>query len=65
MTPYKARRIRFGILAARHYIERDRLTPQQVDYLETCGDEGWRVRDSRRAFKREYDAARVRKAEAK
>lgn len=60
MTPYKAQRIRFGILAARHMLERWRLTPDQVDYLEGCEAVGWGMRDSRKAYEQERFNARRR-----
>lgn len=60
MTPYQAQRIRFGVLAARHMLERWRLTPDQVDYLEGCCAHSWKVRDSYPAYKRERDAIRKR-----
>lgn len=60
MTPRKAQRIRFGILAARHALERGRLTEWQVEYLEGCEAVGWQVRDSRNAFDRERFNARRR-----
>ena len=53
MTPYQAQRIRFGILAARHMLERWRLTGSQVDDLEGMELSGWRVHDSHKAFDRE------------
>lgn len=53
MTPYAAQRIRFGILAARHMLERERLTTWQVDDLEGCKASGWKNRDSLKAFDRE------------
>lgn len=53
MTRAQAQRLRFGILAARHGLERDRLTPDQVDYLENCRDVGWRKEDAWAAYKRE------------
>lgn len=57
MNAYQAQRIRFGILAARHMLERDRLTPGQVDYLEGCELVGWRIGDegTRKAFDHEVD----------
>ena len=57
MTPYQAQRIRFGILAARHMLERDRLTDSQVDDLEGMELSGWRVHDSHKAFDREAKKA--------
>jgi hypothetical protein len=56
----KAQRIRFGILAARHQLERGRLTDWQADYLEGCEASGWTVRDARRAYERERFNARCR-----
>lgn len=53
MTPYAAQRLRFGILAARHALERDRLTEGQVDYLENCRGFGWRKEDAWAAYRRE------------
>lgn len=53
----QAQRIRFGILAARHVLERDRLTPDQVEYLEGCEAAGWAVKYSRKAYRRERDNA--------
>lgn len=53
MTPRHTQRIRFGILAARHALERDRLTDDQVDYLENCRDVGWRKEDAWKAYRRE------------
>lgn len=60
MTPYQSQRIRFGILAARHMLERHRLTGWQVDDLEGCVAAGWKYRDSQRAFDREHKAAWAR-----
>lgn len=57
MTPYQAQRIRFGILAARHALERDRLTPDQIDYLEGCRAVGWGAKYSSKAYGRERDNA--------
>jgi len=53
MTPRQAQRIRFGILAARHALERDRLTNDQIDYLEGCEQVGWRKEDAWNAYRRE------------
>jgi len=53
VKPRKAYRLRFGILAARHALERDRLTWWQLDYLEGCHVIGWRKEDSWAAYKRE------------
>ena len=53
MSRVQAQRLRFGILAARHALERDRLTNDQADYLEGCGAVGWRKEDSWAAYKRE------------
>lgn len=61
MTPHQAQRIRFGVLAARHALERWRLTPDQVDYLEGCEAAGWRVKDSQRAYDWETTAVHIRK----
>ena len=60
MNRAKAQRIRFGILAARHQLERGRLTDWQTDYLEGCEASGWAVRDARRAYEREVRNARCR-----
>lgn len=60
MTPHKAQRIRFGILAARHALERDRLAPWQVDYLEGCEASGWTPLDAHKAYSRETNAALTR-----
>jgi hypothetical protein len=58
MTPYRAQRLRFGILAARHTIERDRLTEDQLDFLEGCETvAGWAIKYSRKAYERERDNA--------
>jgi hypothetical protein len=53
VTPRQARRIRFGILAARDTIERWRLTDDQTDYLEGHYGVGWRKEDAWAAYKRE------------
>ena len=55
----KAQAIRFGILAARHALERGRLTDWQVDYLEGCETVGWIVGDwgTSKAWGRECSAA--------
>lgn len=63
MTPRQAQRLRFGVLAARHVMERDRLTPWQVDYLEGGLDVGWIPEDSQRAYDRETWAAVHRERE--
>lgn len=60
MTPYTAQRIRFGILAARHMLERHRLTWDQLYDLEEMDAVGWKVRDSRKAFDAELAAAQDR-----
>ena len=60
MTPYQAQRLRFGILAARHALERWRLTEDQVDYLEGCETVGWAIKYSAKAFDREYVKAWLR-----
>lgn len=60
MTPYQSQRIRFGVLAARHMLERRRLTGWQLDDLEGMEGAGWRVRDSRKAFDAEFEAAMLR-----
>jgi hypothetical protein len=57
MTTYRAQRLRFGILAARHTIERDRLTEDQLDFLEGCETVGWAIKYSRKAYAREIDNA--------
>jgi hypothetical protein len=43
VNAYQAQRIRFGILAARHTLARDRLTPGQVEDLEAMELVGWQV----------------------
>lgn len=55
MNAYQAQRIRFGILAARHTLAREAMTPDQVDYLEGCEAVGWRVGNAgtRKAYERE------------
>ena len=55
MNAYQAQRIRFGILAARHTLARERMTPDQIDYLEGCEAHGWIVGDAGtiKAFDRE------------
>lgn len=60
MNAYQAQRIRFGILAARHTLARDRMTPDQVDYLEACEAHGWIVGDAGtlKAFDRTYSELR-------
>lgn len=60
MTPYQSQRIRFGILAARHMLERDRLTDSQVEDLEERVLAGWKYRDAQKAFDAEYEAAMLR-----
>ena len=65
MTPRQAQRIRFGVLAARHVMERGRLTPWQVDYLEGCEASGWTIGDAQRAYDRETWAAVHRERENK
>ena len=60
MTPTQSRRIRFGILAARHMLERGRLTDWQRDDVEGMEDAGWRRRDSEDAFDHEFKAAMQR-----
>ena len=60
MNAYQAQRIRFGILAARHTLERHRITPDQADYLEGCAAHSWKVRDSYPAYRRERKAAEKR-----
>lgn len=63
MSPYTALKIRFGILAARHSLERHRLTEWQIDYIEGCADVGWLVGDcgTIKAHDREYAAAWMRR----
>ena len=65
MRATAAQRLRFGILAARHVMERDRLTPWQVDYLEGCEASGWIPGDfgTQRAYDREAWAAVHRERE--
>ena len=58
MNAYQAQRIRFGILAARHRHARDRMTPDQVDYLEGCEAVGWIVGDA--GTIKAYDRERAR-----
>jgi hypothetical protein len=60
----KAQRIRFGVLAARHQLERGRLTDWQVDYLEGMELAGWIIGDwgTLRAYEQEYSEARSRVA---
>ena len=65
MKPASAPRLRFGILAARHVMERDRLTPWQVDYLEGCEASGWTIADAQRAYDRETWAVLHRERERK
>ena len=62
MKARHARRIRFGILAARHRIERARLTWWQEDYLLARLDNGWMLGDTGtlKAHDREYAAAQRR-----
>jgi hypothetical protein len=60
MNAYQAQRIRFGILAARHTLERNRLTPGQVDDLEGAEMVGWKVQDSYKAYRREREAVNAR-----
>lgn len=59
MTPYQAQRIRFGILAARHMLERFRMPWRQTVDLEAMELVGWVVGDAgtSKAFANEYDAA--------
>jgi len=45
MKTRHAQAIRFGILAARHIMARDRMTPHQIDYLEGCHASGWIIGD--------------------
>jgi hypothetical protein len=62
MNAYQAQRIRFGILAARHTLERHRLTPGQVDDLEGMEVAGWSASHGgvAKAFERERSNARRR-----
>jgi len=60
MNRARAQRIRFGILAARHQLERGRLTDWQADYLEGCEANGWTAGDSKEAYRRERFNARCR-----
>jgi len=57
MNAYQAQRIRFGILAARHLYDRERMTPDQIDYLEGCEAHGWMIGDAGtlKAFERECE----------
>jgi len=57
MTTYRAQRLRFGILAARHALERHRLTEDQTDFLEGCETVGWAIKYSRKAYAREINNA--------
>ena len=57
MNESKARRHRFGILAARHCFERWRITDDQAEYIEGHEGSGWRVHDSQKAFDRERAAS--------
>lgn len=65
MRATAAQRLRFGILAARHVMERDRLTPWQIDYLEGCEASGWTIGDAQRAYDSEAWAAVHRERERK
>ena len=60
MTSSQAQRIRFGILAARHMLERGRLTDWQVEDLEGMECAGWKVGDSNKAFNVELNNALIR-----
>jgi hypothetical protein len=60
MNAYQAQRIRFGILAARHTLERHRLTQWQADDVEGMELGGWKYRDAPKAFERESAAAQSR-----
>lgn len=60
MNENKARKHRFGILAARHCFERWRITAGQADYIEGHEGSGWNWRDSKKAFNRERNAALLR-----
>lgn len=57
MNAYQAQRLRFGILPARHMLERWRMTDWQHDDLEGCKAAQWMVKDSQKAFDREHKAA--------
>jgi hypothetical protein len=57
MTTYRAQRLRFGILAARHALERHRLTEDQTDFIEGCEAVGWAIKYSRKAYAREINNA--------
>ena len=57
MNENKARKHRFGILAARHCYERWRITTDQADYIEGHEGSGWNWRDSKKAFRREAKKA--------
>lgn len=61
MTTYRAQRLRFGILAARHALERHRLTEDQTDFIEGCEAVGWAIKYSRKAHDREWLAALTRR----
>jgi hypothetical protein len=67
VNAYQAQRIRFGILAARHMYARDRLTPEQVEYLEGCEIAGWRAGNAgtRDAYDREFESCQERLLEVK
>lgn len=65
MRASSAQRLRFGVLAARHVMERDRLTPWQIDYLEGCEASGWVIGDAQRAYDRETWAVLHRERENK
>lgn len=63
MNAYQAQRIRFGILAARHTLAREAMTPEQVDDLEGSAYAGWLIRDSQKAFDRESINIRYREVQ--
>lgn len=61
MTPYVAQRLRFGILAARHYYAREHMTDAHMADLEGMEHTGWRIQDSLRAYDRECERIRRRR----
>lgn len=60
MNTYAAQRIRFGILAARHMLERGRLTVGQVEDLEGMRESGWKYQDALNSFDAEFESASER-----
>lgn len=62
MRARKAQRIRFAILAARYRLERERMTPSQIDELNDRHYEGWVVGDpgTLKAHYREWLASKER-----